>query len=68
MHHKNNMLCYQNTCDMKNALFSDSLLIEILAPIIIFGGFTLSIYDCNYAEAHVNKKFGNISLDVGWST
>ena len=68
MHHKNNMLCYQNTCDMKNALFSDSFLITILAPIIILGGFILSIYDYNYAEAHVNKKFGNISLDVGWST
>ena len=52
MHHKNNMLCYQNTCDMKNALFSDFLLIEILAPIIIFGGFTLSLFMIATMQKH----------------
>lgn len=47
--------------------YSDSILIAILVSLTISVGLTLFIYDDNYVEAHVNKKFGNISLDVGWS-
>jgi hypothetical protein len=49
-------------------LHSDSILIAILASLIVSVGLALFIYDDNYVEAHVNKIFGNISLDVGWST
>lgn len=43
----------------------DSLI--MLTSLLIVIGLVLFI-SVNQSEAHVNKKFGNITLDVGWST